>query len=107
MKCFLYKGRDNAVGIVACCGVDGSGIESQWGARFSAPVHTSHGAHPASYRMGTGTFPGVKQPGGDVDGPPHLELRLKKEYSYTTTPLWAFIVYFRVKLYLYFLYEVI
>jgi len=30
------------------------------GARFSAPVQTGHGAHPASCIMGTGSFPGVK-----------------------------------------------
>ena len=30
------------------------------GARFSAPVQTSPGAHPASCTMGTGSFPGVK-----------------------------------------------
>jgi len=29
-------------------------------ARFSAPVKTSPGAHPASCKMGTGSFPGVK-----------------------------------------------
>jgi len=29
-------------------------------ARFSAPVQTILGAHPASCTMGTGTFPGVK-----------------------------------------------
>ena len=34
------------------------------GARFSAPVHTGPGSHPAYYAMGTGSFPGVKQPGG-------------------------------------------
>jgi hypothetical protein len=30
------------------------------GARFSAPVRTGSEAHPASCRMGTGSFPGVK-----------------------------------------------
>jgi len=30
------------------------------GARFSAPVQTGPGAHPASCTMGTGFFPGVK-----------------------------------------------
>jgi len=30
------------------------------GARFSAPVQTGLGAHPASCTMGTGSFPGVK-----------------------------------------------
>jgi len=36
--------------------------------------------------MDTGPFPGVKRPGRDVDHPPHLEPRLKKEWSYTSTP---------------------
>jgi hypothetical protein len=29
-------------------------------ARFPAPVQTGPGAHPASCKMGTGSFPGVK-----------------------------------------------
>jgi len=36
--------------------------------------------------MGTGAFPGVKRPGRDVDQLPHLAPRLKKEYSYISTP---------------------
>jgi len=39
------------------------------GARFSAPIQTSPGAHPAFYKMGTGFFPGVKQPGHGIDQP--------------------------------------
>jgi hypothetical protein len=31
-------------------------------------------------------FPGVIRPGRGVDHPPHLALRLKKEYSHTSTP---------------------
>jgi len=30
------------------------------GAIFSAPVQTGPEAHPASYTMGTGSFPGVR-----------------------------------------------
>jgi len=41
-------------------GLDGPGIESRWGERFSAPVETGPGANPASCTMGTGSFPGVK-----------------------------------------------
>ena len=41
--------------------------------------------HPASYTTGTGSFPGVKRPGRGVDHP-QLQLRLKKEYRYTSTP---------------------
>jgi len=48
------------------------------GARFSAPVHTSSGAHPASYTMGTGCFPEVNRPGPGVDYPSQLAPRLKE-----------------------------
>jgi len=47
--------------------------------RFSAPVQTGPGAHPASYTMGTEPFPGVKRPKPSVNYPPHLTSRLKKE----------------------------
>jgi len=47
--------------------------------RFSAPVQTSTGAHPASYTMGTGSSPGVKRPGRGVDHPSLITPRLKKE----------------------------
>jgi len=46
--------------------------------RLFAPVQTGPGAHPASYTMGTGSFPGIKRPGRGVDHP-HLTPRLKKE----------------------------
>ena len=55
-------------------------------ARFSAPVQTGPGAHPAFYSMGTGSFPGLKRLRRGVDHPSHLALRLKKEYSYTSSP---------------------
>jgi len=63
-------GRDSSVGIATRYGLDGSGIESRWGARFSDPVQTGPGTHLASYTMGTGSFPGVKRPGRGVDHPP-------------------------------------
>jgi hypothetical protein len=52
------RGPGSSVGIATGYGLDGPGIESRWGARFSAPVQTGPGAHPASYTMGTGSFPG-------------------------------------------------
>jgi hypothetical protein len=63
-----------------------SGDRIPVGARFSAPVQTGRGAHPASDTMGTVSFPEVKRPGRGVGQPPHLALRLKKEYGYTSTP---------------------
>jgi hypothetical protein len=61
--------RDSSVGMATSYGLDGPVIESRWGVIFSAPVQTSPGAHPASYTMGTGSFPGVKRPGRDADHP--------------------------------------
>ena len=64
------RGRDSSVGIATRYGLDSPGIESRLGARFSASVQTGPGAHPASYTMGTASFPGVKRPGRGVDHPP-------------------------------------
>ena len=58
-------------------GRSGDGIPV--GARFSAPVQTGPGAHPASYKMGTGSFPGVKWPRVALTTHPNIEPRLKKE----------------------------
>jgi len=52
-------GPGSVVGIATVYGLDGPGIESRWGARFSTPVQTGPGSHPASCKMGTGSFPGV------------------------------------------------
>ena len=55
--------------------LDGPGIESRWGARFSAPVQTGPGAHPSCCTMDTGSFPGVKRPGRGADHPPPSKYR--------------------------------
>jgi len=70
---------DSAVGIATGYGLGGPGIESRWGVKFSAPVQTGSETHPASYTMVTGSFPGVKWPGLDLDHPlRHLAPKLKK-----------------------------
>ena len=71
-------GRDIAVGIATRYGLDGPGIESRWGPRFSAPVQPGPGAYPASCTMCTGSFPGVKRPGRGADHPPHLSAEVMK-----------------------------
>jgi hypothetical protein len=58
-KCVVTKlnwGRDSVVDIATRYGLDGLGIESRWGARFSLPVQTGPGAHPTSYIMSTGSL---------------------------------------------------
>jgi len=48
-------GHDSSVGIATRNGLDDPGIESRWGARFSAPVQTGPGAHSASCTLVTGS----------------------------------------------------
>jgi hypothetical protein len=69
-----------------------SGDRIPVGARFSAPVQTGPGAHPASYTMGTGSFPGVKRPGRGVDHPPpssaEVEGRVELYICFPSEPSW-------------------
>jgi hypothetical protein len=85
-------GRDNVVSIATRYELDGPGIESWWGARFSAPVQTGPGAYPASCTMGTGSFPGVKRPRRGVDHPPPSSAEVKERvepYLYSPSgPSW-------------------
>ena len=88
------RSRDSSVGIVTRYGLDGPGIESRWGgrARLSAPFQTGCEAHPASYTMGTGSFPGVKRPWRGVDHPLPSSAEVKERaelYIYSpSVPLW-------------------
>ena len=62
--------RDSSVGIETLYGLNGPEIESRWSRDFPHPSRPSGGAHPASYTMGTGSFPEVKRPERGVDHPP-------------------------------------
>ena len=73
-----FMGRDSSVGIETRYGLDGPGIESRWEARFSAPVQTGPGAHPASCTMGIGSFPRIKLPERGADHPPPLSAEVMK-----------------------------
>jgi len=65
-----------------------SGDRIPMGARSLAPIQTD----PASYKMGTGSVPGVKRPGRGVDHPPQSSVEVKERielYIYSTSgPLW-------------------
>ena len=79
--------RDSSVGIATYDGLEGLGIESRWRVRFSAPVQDGPLADLALCTLGTWSLTGVKRLGLGVDHPPsHLSPRLKKEYSYTSSP---------------------
>jgi hypothetical protein len=89
-------GRDSSVGIATRYGLDGPGDRIPLELRYSARVPTGPGANSAPCKMGTGFPRRLKLPDHGVYHPPHLAPRLKKEYSYTSTPLWAFIACSRV-----------
>jgi len=51
---------------------------------------TGPGAHPASYTMGTRSFPGVKCGRGVLlSTQPPSSTQVLEEYSYSSTPFWA------------------
>ena len=83
-------GPGNIVGIATGIGLDGPVIESRWRVRFSAPVQTGPGAHPASCRMGTGSFPGGKgRPRREADPSPLLVPWSWRDRAIPLLPLWA------------------
>jgi hypothetical protein len=61
-----------------------SGDRIPVGARFSTPVQTGPGVHPAPYTMGTGSFPRVKRPGRGLE--------VKERVDIPLLPFWAFVV---------------
>ena len=71
-------------------GLNGPRIESRWGASFCAHVQPGPGAHPASCRMSTGSFPGVKSSRGVTLTPhPILVPWSRKSRTKPLLPLWA------------------
>jgi len=66
-ECFVLSGRglcgpDSSVGIATDYGLDGPGSNPH-GDEIFPPVQTGPGAHPASCKMDTGSFPGVETTG--------------------------------------------
>jgi len=64
--------------------------------RFSAPVQTGPGAHPASCTMGTGSLPREKRPGRGVDRPPQSSVEVKERNRAAASSL-AYVACHRVK----------
>ena len=71
--------RDSSVGTATSYGLDGLGFEFLWGRDFPHLSMPTPGAHPASYAMSNGSFPGVERPGRGVEHSPPLTPMLRKE----------------------------
>ena len=84
---YIYTYRpDSSVGIATRYGLDGPGIESRLGQDFPQPSSPALGPTQPPIQWVPGLSGRVKRPGRGVDHPRHLAARLKKEYSYTSTP---------------------
>ena len=89
MGVYTCKTQDSSVGKATRYGLDGQGIESRWGARFSAPVQTG----PPSL-----LFNGyrVSSPGALATHPPIYRRSWRKSTAVPLLPLWAFVAFSRV-----------
>jgi hypothetical protein len=88
IRMYLFMcGPGSSVGIATDYGLDGPGIKSQ---RDFPPIQTGPGAHPASFTMGTGSYPGVKCGWGVLLTTHHLLApRSWKSRAIPLPPLWA------------------
>ena len=91
VKVLCYKSEGRWAGWLSRCSnwlrAGRSGIEWRWGRDFP-PVQTGPGAHPASCKMGTGSFPGVKCGRGMLLNPLLVPLPWKSRAIPVPT-LWA------------------
>jgi len=73
------SGPGSSVGIATDYGLDGPGIESRWGARFSVCRDRTWGP-PSLLYNGYWVFPGVKErPGRAADHPPPSSAKVLEE----------------------------
>jgi len=87
---FSSRGPGSVVCIATGYGLDGLGIESRWGRDFPHLSRPALGPDPASCKMGTGFFPGVKSGRGVMLTPhPLLVPWPRKGRVIPALPLWA------------------
>jgi hypothetical protein len=85
-------GRDSSFGIATCYGLDGPGIESQWGRDFPHLARQALGPTQPPIRWVPVLSRGAKRPGHGVNHtpPPSAEVKERVElYVYSTSgPSW-------------------
>jgi hypothetical protein len=83
-------GHDSLVSIATRYVMDDQRIESRWGQGFPHPSREAVRPTQTAIKWVPGLLPEVKRPWRGVDRPFNLAPRLKKECSYKSAPLWAF-----------------
>jgi len=71
-------GRDNVVGIATRYGLDGLGIESQWGRGVALPTRPALGPTQPPVQWASGYFRGGKRPGRDAGHPLSTSAEIKE-----------------------------
>jgi hypothetical protein len=89
----MIVGRDSSVGIATCYGLDGPGIESQWGGEvFAHPSRPALGSTQPPTQWVPGITQGVKRTECGIDHPPPSSVEVKERvelYIYLSSePLW-------------------
>jgi hypothetical protein len=86
------KGRHISVGIATRYGLGGPRIEFRWGRNFPHPSRPALGpTQPLTRTVGTGPFPGVKQPGRGIHHPPLSSSEIKESRAIYLHPLWVLV----------------
>ena len=83
-------GCDNSVGVATRYGMDGPGIESQWGRDFTHPSRPALVLTQPPIQWVSGPSQGVKQPRRGVDHPSPTTTEVKEKvelYIYSSTGL--------------------
>jgi hypothetical protein len=83
--CYI-RGTGSVVGIATSYWLDSLGIESRWGARFSAPVQTGPGANQPPVQWVPGLSWGERAARVCADPSPPSRAVVLKGKSYTSTP---------------------
>jgi hypothetical protein len=97
----FMSGRDSTVSIATLYGLDGPGIESRWGNIFRTRLDRHLGSTQPPTQWVPGLSRGQSGRGVTLFTKPHLAPRLKKEYSYSSSPPLSVRGVLQVEFYLY------